>query len=197
MLGVLDPAMRRVICSFDTFLRRWLGIVPLSGDPACLLRVRVSRTARAVSLPDGPIPAGAERLELHLWNERVPPMPPAGPDLAWALRTQRMFLGSLREAARQLRDDPRMDGVKAVTGTTVLIYDAEGVVRSRLLQGLGFTVFPVHSPLGRFGEFWENSYTRALMWAYNPSSVENLRVLEMRRDEFWMARGAFLDRFGG
>jgi YkoP domain len=188
--------LRVLIRSFDAFLRWLLGIVPLSGDPACLLRVRVTHAAQAASLPGGLVPAGAEVLELHLWNERVPPMPYSGPDLAWARRTQRMFLGSLREAARQLGENPGMAEVQAVTGTTVLIFGADGVVRSKLMQGLGFSVFPVRSPLGRFGEFWENSYTRALMWAYNPPSVKNLRVFGMRRDEFWMTRGEFLDRFG-
>jgi hypothetical protein len=188
--------MRTLIRSFDAFLRRFLGIVALSSDPACLLRVRIKRAAHAVSLPGGLVPAGAEVLELHLWNERVPPIPPAGPDLAWARQTQRLFLGSLREAARQLREDSGMAGVQAVAGTTVLIYGADGVARSKLMQSLGFRVFPVHSPLGRFGEFWENSYTRALMWAYNPTSVKDLRISNMRRDEFWMAHGEFLDRFG-
>jgi len=89
-----------------------------------------------------------------------------------------------------------MAGVQAVTGTTVLIHGADGVVRSRLMQGLGFSVFPTRNPLGRFGEFWENSYTRAVMWTYNAPSVRNLRVFDMRRDEFWMTRGKFLERFG-
>jgi hypothetical protein len=189
--------MRRLVRGFDAFLSRRLGIMPLSDAPSCLLRVRITRSAHAMSLPDGGITAGAPVLELHLWNERVPLMPSTGPDLAWAHRAQRMFLGSLREAARRLREDPRMAAVQAVTGSTVLIYGADGAVKSMLLPGLGFTVFPVRSRLGRFGEFWENSYTRALMWAYNPASVRHLRVSEMRRDEFWMARGDFLERFDG
>jgi YkoP domain len=188
--------MRRVIRTFDAFLSRRLGILPLSSDPACLLRIRFTRSGHAVSLPDGLIPAGASLLELHLWNERVPPIPPAGPDMAWARQTQRMFLGSLRQAARRLGEDPRMAGMEAVTGTTVLVFDADGVARSKLLQGLGFTILPAPSRLGRFGEFWENGYTRALMWTYNPTSVRNLRVLDMRRDEFWMTREMFLNRFG-
>jgi hypothetical protein len=188
--------MRTLVRSFDAFLRRCLGIVALSSDPECLLRVRITRSAHTVSLPGGHVSAGAQVLELHLWNERVPPMPPEGPDLAWARQTQRLFLGSLREAARQLRENPGMAGVQAVAGTTVLIFGADGVARTKLVQSLGFSVFPVHSSLGRFGELWENSYTRALMWAYNPSSVRDLRITDMHRDEFWIARDAFLDRFG-
>jgi hypothetical protein len=188
--------MRRVIRTFDAFLSWRLGLVPLSSDPACLLRFRLTHAGHAVSLPDGVIPAGALLLEIHLWNERVPAIPPAGPDIAWARRAQRMFLSSLRKAAQQLRDDPRMAGVQAVTGTTVLIFGADGAARSKLLQALGFSILPALRPLGRFGEFWENGYTRALMWTYNPASVRDLRVLGMRRDEFWMTRESFLRRFG-
>jgi hypothetical protein len=188
--------LKRIIRVFDAFLRWCYGIEPLSDDPACLLRVRVIRAPRAVSLPEGPLAAGAELLEIHLWNERVPPFPPAGADLAWARRTQRMLLVSLRLAARRLREDPRLADVQAVAGNTVLVHDAAGVTRSRLLQGLGFAVFPMEWPLGRFGEFWANSYTRALMWAYNPASVRGLKVFDMRHDDFWMARSTFLDRFG-
>jgi hypothetical protein len=187
--------MRTIIRAFDRFLCRILGVVPLSDDPSCLLQIRVIRTAHEMSLPGEMVPAGAEVLEIHLWNERVPPIPLAGPDLAWARRSERMFLVSLREVARRLREDPGMSAVQAVGGTTVLIYGADGAERSTLLQRLGFTVVPVRSSLGRFGEFWENSYTRALMWTYNPPSVKGLGVFDMRRDEFWMARGEFTDRF--
>jgi hypothetical protein len=188
--------MRFVIRKFDAFLSRRLGLIPLSNSSECLLRFRITRSGHAVPLPDGMIPAGALLLEIHLWNERVPPIPLAGPDIAWARRAERMFLSSLREAAQQLRDNPRMAGVQAVTGTTVLIFGADGAARSKLLQALGFSILPAPNPLGRFGEFWENGYTRALMWTYNPASVRSLRVLGMRRDEFWMARDSFLRRFG-
>jgi len=201
MLQVLqhDVCMRRLIHSFDSFLRRRFGIVELAperSDPACMLRVRVTHATHAVSLPEGPVAAGAEVLELHLWNERIPPIPPAGPDLAWARQAQRMFLGSLREAARQLREDSRLAGVQAIAGTTVLVYGADGVERNRLLLSLGFSVFPARNPLGRFGQFWENAYTWSVMWAYNAASLRNRRLLDMRRDEFWMARSRFLERFG-
>ena len=191
--------MRRLIRAFDAFLRRRLGIVdlvPEQSDPACLLRVRLTRATHAVSLPEGPVAAGAEVMELHLWNERVPPMPPGGPDLAWARQAQRMFLRSLREAARQLQEDARLAGVQAIAGTTVLVHGADGVERDRFLQSRGFSAFPARNPLGRFGQFWENLYTWSVMWTYNAASLRNRHLLDMRRDEFWMARSKFLERFG-
>ena len=186
---------RLLIRTFDAFLRRCYRIEELSGDPECLLRIRLARATHPVSLPDGVVAAGAEVLEIHLWNERVPPLPAGGPDLAWAHRSQRMFLASLREVARRLREDPPLAGIRAVTGVTALVFSPDGLERNRLMQRLGFTVLPAPSPLGRLGRFWENAYTWAVMWTYSPSSLRNRRLREMRRDEFWMTRSGFLERF--
>jgi hypothetical protein len=191
--------MQRVIRRFDAFLRRCYGVVdllPEQSDPTCILRVKVTHAARAVSHADGWIPVGAPVLELHLWNERIPPIHPAGPDLAWAHRTQRMFLDSLREAARQLRSDSRLADVQAVGGVTVLVFSPDGLKRNRLMQRLGFAIFPARNPLGRFGRFWENAYTWAIMWTYSPASLRLRRFRQMRRYEFWMTRSQFVERFG-
>jgi hypothetical protein len=107
-----------------------------------------------------------------------------------------MFLASLREVADQLRDDPRLASVRAVGGVTALIFSPDGLDRNRLMHRLGFTVFPARNPLGRFGRFWENAYTWSIMWTYSPSSLRSRRFREMRRDEFWMTRSRFLERFG-
>jgi YkoP domain len=191
--------MRCVIRRFDAFLRRCYGVedlFPEQSDLVCILRVRLTHAARAVALPDGRIPVGAPVLELHLWNERIPRIPPGGPDLAWARRTQRLFVDSLREVARRLRSDSRLAGVQAVTGATVLIFSPDGLDRNRLMKRLGFAVFPVRNPLGRFGRFWENAYTWAIMWTYNPASLRLRRFRQMRRDEFWMTRSKFVEGFG-
>jgi hypothetical protein len=122
-------------------------------------------------------------------------MSAAGADMLWARQMQRMFLNSLQEAGRQLRDNPRYSGVHAVTGITVLVYGDDGTGRARVLQRLGFTILPCHNPLGRFGEFWENLYTYAVMWAYNAASVQRRHVPRMHRSEFWMMAGDFRQRF--
>jgi hypothetical protein len=187
--------MRPLIRAFDAFLRRCLGILPLSSDPDCILRIRITRAARPVVMPGVSIATGAPVLEIHLWNERIPPIPPGGPDLAWARRAQRLFFASLQEAARRLRRDPDLAGIQAVAGVTVLILSPDSLQRSRLMQRLGFTVFPAPSHLGRFGRFWENAYTWAILWTYSPSSLRARRFHDLQRDEFWMARDAFLERF--
>jgi hypothetical protein len=65
-----------------------------------------------------------------------------------------------------------------------------------LLSWLGFVVQPYHSPLGSFGEFWENFYSWAIMWAYNAVSLRQRHLLQLRRSEFWMSIADFLRRYG-
>jgi hypothetical protein len=107
-----------------------------------------------------------------------------------------MFLGSLREVARRLGEDPGLAGMQAVAGATVLIQSTDGFERNRLMQRLGFTILPARNPLGRFGRFWENAYTWAVMWTFSPASLRDRRLRDMHRDEFWMTRSRFLERFG-
>ena len=102
------------------------------------------------------------------------------------------MLGSLGEAARYLDCHPELGETRAVGGVTVLL--ATG--GARLVRRLGFTVLPYHSPLGRFGEFWENFYTWVLMWTYNPASLRYHRIWSLRRKEFWMPAEEFRRRFG-
>ena len=189
-------AMRSLVRGFDRFLRWALGVYEFCDDPDCLLRVRLTAAAHAVALPDRDVPAGAPILELHLWNERIPPLPPAGPDLAWAVKTQRMLMASFRALAGQMRRDRRLAGVQAVGGATVLCFTGDDSGGVKLFERLGFTVCPYHSPLGRFGEFWENFYTWAIMWAFNEATLRRRRLLRLRRSEIWMTTAEFLRRYG-
>jgi len=181
--------VRHLIRLFDRFLRRVYGISEFWDDPACLLRLRVGRTAHPLPLPDGQLPAGTRVLEIHLWNEQIPPIAATGPDLAWAVQVRRRLVASLRRLAEQMRHDPRLAGVQAVGGVTVLAGE-------KLLARLGFTVFPSHNRLGRFGEFWENLYTWGIMWAFNAASLRQRHLLQLHRTEIWMSADEFLRRYG-
>ncbi len=184
--------MRALIRHFDQLLRRALGVFEYCDDPEGLLRIRITTAAHQVLLPHDTIPAGTPVLELHLWNEHIPPLPPHGPDLAWAARSTRMLMASFRKLARQMKADPRLAALQAVGGVTVLVsLGGEGLFRR-----LGFTIHPYRNPLGRFGEFWENLYTWAIMWTFNQVSLRQRYLMRLRRSEIWMSREEFLQRYG-
>lgn len=188
--------MRTLIRTFDAFLRRRYGVFEFSNDADCLVRLQFGHAPHPLPLPDGEIPTGAPVLFLHLWNEHIPPIPPQGPDVAWAARTYRLFLRSLQRVADLLRSDPRYAEVRAIGGATVLIPLPGETSSGGFVRRLGFTTLPYAGKLGRFGEFWENFYTWWIMWAYNMPSLRSKNLLRLRRHEMWMSRGEFLRRFG-
>jgi hypothetical protein len=133
-------------------------------------------------------------LELHLWNEHVPPLPPAGADLAWAKQGGRLLLRSCRALAQQLERDPRLAQVQAVGGCTSLFVSGRGAGGEKVLRRVGFQASPQPHPLGRTGEHLENLHGWLLMWAFNGASVRHRRLLGMRRTRFWATRDHFLGR---
>jgi hypothetical protein len=189
--------VRTLIRLFDRFLRWRLRVFEFCEDPSCILRLRLARAPHSIPLPDGEIPAGAKLLELHLWNERMLRLPQEGADVGIATQAGRMLLFSCQAAARELQHNPSMSGVQVVGSITVLIGPDEGSGGARLFKRLGFTLFPYHNPLGRFGEFWENFYTWGLMWTFNAPSLRYRQLFRMRRTEMWISAKEFVRRYGG
>ena len=188
--------MKRIVRAFDRFLCRLQGVFVYWDDPDCFFRVQIARAPHKIVLPDTEIPAGEKVLGLHFWNEHMPVLPREGGDLAMALRASRMVVSSFRVLAREMHHDPRMVGVQALGGATALFAVGDDSGGEKLFTRLGFTMFPYQTPLGRFGEFWENLYSWALMWAYNAVSLRQRRFVKLCRTECWMSASEFLRRYG-
>ncbi len=187
--------LRAIIRRFDDWLSVIEGVQPFTDDPRVILRLQDRSFAWDMPLADGVLVRGSPVLVVHLWNERMPLIGPSGPDLAWALRTERLVVHSFHCVGHHLAGTPRLDGVRAVGGTIAQIrLDGPDGGRA-LLEHLGFSIFPYHRPAGAFGEFWENFYSWWLMWTYNPASVAHRNILDLQRNEFWMSRAQFLRRF--
>src|SRR5689334_15745375 len=70
----------------DAYLRKKQGIFEFCDHPHCLLRVAVHRTGENLVLSDASrLHRGEMIAELHLWNEHIPRIPRAGPNLSWAV----------------------------------------------------------------------------------------------------------------
>jgi hypothetical protein len=190
--------MRALIRFFDSLLRRFKRVYEFTGDPECLLRLQLIKAPHRLDLRNRSIPAGEDLLEIHLWNEHLPPLPPGGPDLVWALRAYRMFVRSLREVAREIGGHPsRYAGIRAVGAATGALSYGRHASGAVFLRQLGFQVMQSHPRLGRFGEFWENAYSRLLMRAFNPQSLRPRKNKPLHRMELWMPVGEFMRVFGG
>jgi hypothetical protein len=187
--------LRATICRFDDWLSRVEGVEPFTDDPQCILRLQTGILSHNISLPGCKISAGAKVLLLHVWNERMPPIPFQGPDFAYGSRLHRLTIVSLKLVAQHILSTPSLQEIRAVGGVTAHISLAGTDGGKALLERLGFTVLPYHRSLGAFGEFWENFYTWWLMWTYNPASTQHRKLWDLQRTEFWMTKGEFLKRY--
>lgn len=192
MAGSSSNPLRALIRAFDRRLRRRMVLTELSADPRQVFRGRVVSAPREVELSGTRIPAGAPVLEIHLKNERLPPLPAGGADLGWGVHAARLALAALADLARRLDAAPELEAVRALWGVTVL--PAPGSAAGDLFARLGFTVRPGRPRFGRIGELGENVYSWLLMWAYNPESVAGRPPWRLSRSEIWMSREELLRR---
>lgn len=186
--------MRLFLKGLDALVRAAYGVRPFCQAPDCLLRWQLGRAPRDLSLPDGLVPRHSPVIWVHLWNERLPPMPPEGADWAWALQMRRRLVQSFRYLARRLASDPTLEGIRAIGGAMIfLAMDRRG--SAALMHRLGFTTFLSPNPLGPFGAFWENLYSWGIMWAFNPASWRRHPFRGVCRYEVWMSREAFVAHY--
>ena len=188
--------LRAIIRRFDAWLSGVEGVEPFTDDPQCIMRLQVSYVSYTLVLPGATIPIGANALLLHAWNERMPAIPPQGPDFAYGLRLQRLTLASLKFVAQYILSNPALQAVQAIGGVTAHVSLKEADGGRVMLEHLGFMVMPYHRPFGAFGEFWENLYTWWLMWTFNPTSTRHRKLWGLQRTEFWMTKEEFLKRYG-
>lgn len=186
--------MRFIIRAIDRHLRRRKGVFEFCDDRNCIFRVSLGTARYPLRVRDGEIPTGTQVLELHFWNENIPPMAGTGPTLSWAVGFRRMVFSSARLLAEAMKKDLRLAGVQAVGGVTPLFTPGDGSAAAGIFTRLGFAIAEHENPQGRFMEFWEEVYAWFLMWTFSKGSQPNLRRL--RRSDFWMSAEDFLNRYG-
>lgn len=188
--------MRAFIRLIDNLLSKAYRVEEFTDDPGCILRIQLTSAPHAVDIEGQSILKGASLLALHAWNERMPNLPPQGPNLEWALQLRRKTVYSFTLIARVIQTDCKYKMVRGVYGTSALFSFSDHTGGTRLMQHLGFTVLPYHHPAGRFGEFWENLFSWWLMYAYNDVSLHSRRFWRLNRTEIWMTVQEFLHRYG-
>ena len=189
--------MRSIIHAIDWLLRKCNGVFEFCADPDCVFRVSIGVSKYPLPIPDGKIPAGMKVVELHFWNEHMPPMPSDGSFIGPAVKLRRSLASSSQSLAEAMENDPRLAGVKAVGGVTPLFTPGDDSAAEGIFRRLGFFVTPHQNPLGRFMEFWEEVYAWLLMWAFTPGNQNRRSLRGLRRSDFWMSTDAFLRLYFG
>ena len=197
---VLGRAGRRLVRALDAWLRRRQGIFVFSEDPDCIFRLSLATAQAPMSFADGTsVEPGDPLIVIHFWNERLPVVPPAGPDLHWARTMHRKAVASLRLLARFVEDRADLADVRACGADAAGFLTGSALDTGGVFPRLGFETHRPHAragPWGRFVEFWENLYSWMLVWAYNPSTLRGKTPWTLERFGLWISRATLLGRYG-
>ncbi len=185
------------IFALDRWLCRRLGIYEYSAGEDCLFRAELKRADETVLLCDGlEVRPGDPLLELHLWNEHVPPMG-RGPSLAWGRRTARVMDASLRELGRHLTQSFDCRSVVALRAQMRLRTGRQSAQLACIFRRFGFeavTQSKVRHP-ARLHLLGENILVALLILAANPVSLRS-GLLRRNGARVIISREAFLRRYG-
>jgi hypothetical protein len=182
----------RLVVALDRWQRRRLGIWEFSDDPACVFRLGLTRSPFDARLADGTVVHQGDIVAvIHLSNERMPLIPPGGPDLAWARGLSRSLIHSLRLLAHYVATSPALDAIQAFGGWATFAF-TPGTIR--MLNRLGMEAV---DPLPQHGAQWfVDLGARIWVWllrrAFNPQSVRGLRLGDIQRRPFWMSKRTLL-----
>ena len=191
--------LQQIIGGIDAVVRRGAGIVDFEHGTDALLRIGTARAKRGIKLSDGTtLRSGDPVLELHLWNEHLPRLPPGGATLRWAAAARRQLTRSLRRLAAHLQAEPELREVGALRikpafGTRKVARNLNWIVARH-----GFESVANHrasAPAVDVHRWFDSLWVWLLTWASNPRSLRGRRFWRTRQ-EFWISRARFIALYG-
>jgi len=200
-LASLHSALiEQAVFGLDRWLRQRQGVCEYSDNLQCLFRIQPAKAETDVTLADGTqVAAGDAVLNLHLWNEHVPPIGPEGATLQWAGALAHGIDLSLRELALHLRWTRALDGVVALRADMRLGTAGQSAQLARMAARYGFVPATGrmdaeagdYRPMQRLAE---NMFIVLLVLATNPVA---LRAPVLRRDHtlVYLSRLALEERY--
>jgi len=193
------PWLAKAIFALDTRLRRRLAVVEYTAHPSCIFRLGIARSRRALTLRDGTrLQAGDRVVELHFWNEHIPPIPPSGTTIRWAREAQQAMATSLRQLAQYLSSRPELHAISVICADVPSGTKAQSQQVARIMAHFGFEAFTEHEHLSiseRIHRFGENILISLTVFAQNAAALR-LDTLSRVRVPIYLSRRALQERFG-
>jgi hypothetical protein len=178
----------------DSLLRQRQGIRDFTDDPDCVFRTSMARSPETVRLPDGTvIGEGDPIVELHFWNEHLPPMPPDGPSPGWARQFARQTAKSLFLLEGYLVAESAFDDVAAVTGLCPFGSRLGEAQVARTCKRFGFELVEPGAE-GRMHMVLDSMLLWGLGWAFNRPALRGKALLR-HRYSLWISRAALHARY--
>jgi hypothetical protein len=193
------PWLAKAIFALDTRLRRRLAVVEYTVHPSCIFRLGIARSRRALTLRDGTrLQAGDRVVELHFWNEHIPPIPPNGTTIRWAREAQKAIAISLRQLAHYLSSQPELSAINVICADVPSGTKAQSQQVARIMSHFGFEAFTEHERLSiseRVHRFGENILISLIVLAQNAAALR-FDTLSRVRVPIYLSRRTLEQRFG-
>lgn len=194
------PWLAEAVFALDKWLQRRQGVIEYSTHPQCVFRMQVGRSQRQLLLRDGTVLRRGQRItHLHLWNERIPPIPAAGATIRWARQMQHGMALSLRELASYLALRPEFADVVAICADVPCGTQSQAHQLSAIMAHYGFETIPADepAPLGeRLNRFGDNILISLMVLARNSVALR-ADTLRRVRVPIYLSRRGLAERFGG
>jgi hypothetical protein len=193
------PWLAEAIFALDGRLRRRYAVLEYSADPACIFRLEIAHSRRALTLRDGTVlRAGARIARLHFWNEHIPPVTSRGATIRWARQMQKAIASSLRELARFLSSRADLSDISVICGDVPSATRAHWRQVEYIMAYYGFeTVMEARRlPIGeRIHRLGENVLISLTVLAQNARALR-LDSLRRARVPIYLSRRVLERKFG-
>lgn len=193
------PWLAEILFALDKKLRRRSGVVEYSAHRSCIFRLAIARSRRRLTLRDGTCLQPGERVvQLHFWNEHIPPVPKNGTTIRWAREMQQSIAFSLHELARYLLSRPDLRDISFIcgdvpSGTKVQSRQIEHIMAYYGFETIGADeCLPIRERLHRYGE---NILISLTVFAQNASALR-LDTLSRVRVPIYLSRRLLEKKFG-
>jgi len=187
------------IFALDTRLRRRLAVVEYTAHPSCIFRLGIARSRRALTLRDGTrLQVGDHVVELHFWNEHIPPIPPDGATIRWAREAQQAIAISLHQLAQYLSSQPELRTVNVICAEVPSGTKAQSPQVARIMAYFAFEAHPEREQLSigeRIHRFGENILISLIVFAQNAGALR-LDTLSRARVPVYLSRRTLEEKFG-
>jgi hypothetical protein len=194
------PKLAEALFALDAVLRRRHEVVEYTTDPLCIFRLDIARSCRECELPDGTrLHTGQRIVRLHFWNEHIPPAPPNGATIGWALGMQRRIALSLHELARYLSSRPGLGDIAMIGGDVPCGTRAQSRQLARIMAHYGFQTVAEDEDQLTLGErahrFGENILISLIVFVQNSGALR-IDSLNRVRVPVYLSRRSLEERFG-
>lgn len=192
--------LNTLVSIIDGTLRATQKIFEYSDRPRCVFRIELAAAPCDITLSDGTrLSAGSRLINLHLWNEHIPPFPAHGPTIGWARRMCHDLETSLEELATFVTNDPALEDITAVGGKMMFGSTEQTGLVAHLAERYGFVraiePAPDHSIAERLHTLGENILVSMIVIAQNPAAFR-LDLFHRDRVPVYLHRAELMRRFG-